>query len=404
MELLKQIRVGVVGIPDCGKSTLIKEIVKIVANRDLPIDVLMNEERYSTGKDIYGNNDSRTIKAAKIFLKYKDLEFCFYDCPGHIEYEDQIIQGINSSSVIIKIIDNNRFEESVNYFNNSIFKNITSSIIEVISHSKNLSAVEYNIYDEYNHFKDFVSNLLETIYTSAKKKTISTIDIEDEAKNILKETFKYYNNIGMFFSGGKDSLVGLELLKQCNLLDKVTILFPESGYDFIEVTNQIEKYKKEYNINIIPFCNNKGKEYKNISTFDWMQLKALSNTDIINEYNFDLVLVQYRASDEGVRSKDYHIVKRGNHYRFSPVFYFSESNIWRFINKYNLDVCQLYYKGYRSLGDSFCTEPCMPEYNNIENIISYIDNNPDKLERDGRTKQDKTEKHTMERLRNVGFF
>lgn len=403
MDLLKQIRIAVVGIPDCGKSTFIKEVVKLITNKELSPDTLMNEIQYSKGKDIYGNNDTRTIKAAKVFFKYKDLEFCFYDCPGHLEYLEEIKQGLESASVIIKILDNNRINQSLNYLSKDIF--ITNKIEFVLkSHSNITDDDNYNILDNQKGFNNLIYSLLDKIYNFAKLDIIPTINIEKEAKSLIKDTLSRFNNIGMFFSGGKDSLVGLELLKQCNYLNKVKILFPNSGYDFKEVLNSINLYKDLYSINIQYFDNTCGKSLDDISIFEWMKNKAISNNNIIANKKLDLVLIQYRASDEGVRSKDYHLVKRNNHYRFSPVFYFSETNIWRFISKYKLTVCSLYFNGYRSLGDNFCTEPCIPYCNDVEEIINYIDNNPNTLERAGRIKQDFSNNFTMEKLRNVGFF
>lgn len=86
------------------------------------------------------------------------------------------------------------------------------------------------------------------------------------------------------------------------------------------------------------------------------------------------------------------------------MFYFSETNIWRFIEKYNIPVNPLYFKGYRSLGDKNVTEPCMPEFNTVSEIINYIKDNPSTTERDGRKKQDQSVPFAMEKLRNVGFF
>lgn len=43
----------------------------------------------------------------------------------------------------------------------------------------------------------------------------------------------------MMFSGGKDSLVGLELVRMSGLLDKVKVVFPKSGYDFPEVEEMV---------------------------------------------------------------------------------------------------------------------------------------------------------------------
>ena len=117
------------------------------------------------------------------------------------------------------------------------------------------------------------------------------------------------------------------------------------------------------------------------------------------------MIINYRASDEGVRSKD-HYIKKGSTeicYRFSPVFYFSEENIWRYIAKYNLKFPDIYHKGFRSLGDEPVTVPSMPELNSIEEIINYIHEHPFE-ERDGRKAQDNSVQFGMEKLRNKGFF
>ena len=87
-----------------------------------------------------------------------------------------------------------------------------------------------------------------------------------------------------------------------------------------------------------------------------------------------------------------------------PVFNFTEENIWRYIQKYTLPVCELYFKGYRSLGDSFVTEPCMPHFKTVEEIIKYIYEHPHTSERDGRKAQDNSVPFAMEHLRDKGFF
>lgn len=81
MCLSKQARIAVVGPPDSGKSTFISKAVKILTGRTVNPDALMKEVHYSDGKDIYGNDDTRTIKCAKIFCNYFGLEICFMIVP-----------------------------------------------------------------------------------------------------------------------------------------------------------------------------------------------------------------------------------------------------------------------------------------------------------------------------------
>ena len=396
--MLKQIRVAVIGMPDSGKSTFIKNILENVIGKTISIDTLMKEVHWSDGRDPYGNPDTRTIKCAKIFFKYGDYEYCFYDCPGHIEYDNQIIQGLNDAHFIIKIIDNKRLDNSHLYFSHSLFDDIQKPYLNIFSHStKN----EFPYYDvENDNFSSIAQYILNIIYEACHT---HAIDIEEEAKTLIKKHINPLKNNAMFFSGGKDSLVGIDLLKKCDLLKYVKVYFPSSNYDFQEVIDIIKQYKELY-CEITPFCNNGGKTYETNSSFEMLQEKANANNVLIKEKEIDLVCVQFRGSDEGVRSKDYHISDKDNHQRFSPVFYFSETNIWRYIRKYNLPYCTLYNKGYRSLGDYPITKPCMPICNNVTDIINYIDNNPNTNERDGRVSQDKSTSFAMEKLRDKGFF
>lgn len=396
-DLLKQIRVAIVGMPDAGKSTLIKNILEQAIGKHLSPDTLMDEVHWSDGKDPYGNPDTRTIKCAKILFKYKDIEFCLYDCPGHYEYMDQIGQGILGAHCIVKIIDTKRYAESLLYFEK--IDTLNKITYNMFSHSDENEYPRYDV--ELSGFKIIAKQLLDNLYDRFKDEAI---DIEQEALDIIKDTMDLSVKNAMFFSAGKDSLVGLDLYRQAGLLNDIEVLFPYSGFDFKEVEEMIGYYENYYGITINRFDNSLGDTYDTKSSFEMLQNKAKANNDIIEKNHYDLVSVQYRASDEGVRSKDYHISDKGNHVRFSPVFYFSETNIWRYISKHNLKVCDLYYKGYRSLGDEPITLPCMPKFNNVDEIVCWIDNNPGTTERDGRKKQDNAEKYTMERLRNGGFF
>lgn len=397
MELIKQIRIAVIGMPDAGKSTFIGTMLSTAIGKRLSPDTLMDEVHWSDGRDPYGNPDTRTIKCAKILFKYKDVEFCFYDCPGHIEYAEQIGQGIRGSHCIIKLIDNKRISESVSYY--QAVDTLGKPTITLYSHSdKN----EYPYYDaKLPGFKPLVESVLNQLVEEYQH---TAVDIEAEALRIIKETIQPNANNAMLFSGGKDSLVGLDMLARAGMLDYVKVFFPHSGYDFPEVEDIINQYAERYGIDIIPFDNSLGNTYESTDAYTMLQSKAQANNRLIEEHHFDLVSVQYRASDEGVRSKDYHISQRESHVRFSPVFYFSETNIWRYISKYQLPVCPLYLQGYRSLGDAPITVPCIPACKHVDEIINYIDLHPDTAERDGRKSQDNSVSFAMEKLRNVGFF
>lgn len=391
MELLKQVRVAFIGIPDAGKSTLISSLIKHLYNKVINTDTLMNEVHYTDGKDIYGNDDTRTIRAAKILCPYKDYELMLIDCPGHIEYMEQIKQGLDLASIIVCLIDHNRIEESQNYISN-ILKHINiknKHIIYIYTHSEKND--ENNFESNLNEIYRPLNSLLNKIDQCSNIR----VDVEVEAKEIAKNILYTFDKKTLMFSGGKDSIVGYDI---CMNIDKnIQPLWPVSGFDFQELIDFINKnYKVIKKNNLLD-----GMNYDNSTIFQIHEAKGSFNNEIEKEN--DLLIINYRASDEGVRSKDHYIKMGTNCHRFSPVFYFSEENIWRYISKYNLKIPIIYYKGYRSLGDELVTKPSMKECADINEIINYVHQHPFE-ERNGRKAQDNSEEFGMEKLRNKGFF
>lgn len=396
-ELLKQLRVAFIGIPDTGKSTLISSLIKYLHGKSISPDTLMNEVHYTSGKDIYGNDDTRTIRAAKILCSYRDYEIMFIDCPGHLEYFDQIKQGIDMASIIVCLIDYNRQEESRNY---------CKELIKT-THSANKHVLTFYTHSPYNYEDYFEANLLGTelsleyLLESIDRVSNIRIDVEEEALNIARETLLNYEKICLMFSGGKDSIVGNNIcLKTLSSYNKIfNRIWPKSGFDFLSLERFIEENYKVIPLNNLP----EEMTYENNTTFDIHLEKGKFNNSL--EHNYDLMIINYRASDEGVRSKD-HYIKPGNCsscQRFSPVFYFSEENIWRYIAKHSLKFPEIYFSGYRSLGDEPVTKPSMPECETVNEIIDYIHNHPFE-ERDGRKAQDNSVDFGMEKLRDNGFF
>lgn len=391
MELLQQVRIAFIGIPDSGKSTLISSLIKYLYNKTINTDTLMNEVHYTDGKDIYGNNDTRTIRSAKILCPYKDYELMFIDCPGHVEYMEQIKQGLDLSSIIVCLLDCNRIEESQDYITN-ILKTIDINkkhVLHIYTHA------------EKNNEYEFESNLeevyrpLNSLLTKIDLFSDHRVNIEEEAKQIAKSILPLFDKKILMFSGGKDSIVGYDICM--HISQTIQPIWPKSGFDFKELVSFIkENYVVTAKQNLPSDMN-----YDNSSIFKIHEAKGAFNNELEEEN--DLLIINYRASDEGVRSKDHYIKMGTTCYRFSPVFYFSEENIWRYINKHKLKFPSTYFKGYRSLGDEPVTIPSMPECEVVEEIIDYVHTHPFE-ERNGRKAQDNSVEFGMEKLRNKGFF
>jgi 3'-phosphoadenosine 5'-phosphosulfate sulfotransferase (PAPS reductase)/FAD synthetase len=95
----------------------------------------------------------------------------------------------------------------------------------------------------------------------------------------------------MFFSGGKDSIVGLDLLNRAGVLEYVDIFYPKSGFDFKEVENIINYYSNHYRKNIEPFNNSMQLSYSTNTPFEMMSAKAESNNLLIKAVSADIVCV-----------------------------------------------------------------------------------------------------------------
>ena len=91
----RKLYVALCGLPDCGKSTFIKNFVKYVSNRDVSVDSLCDEEK-----------KEMTIRSAQITCRCMELDydFVFLDCPGHLELIDEIKKRAKAKMAIPQTI------------------------------------------------------------------------------------------------------------------------------------------------------------------------------------------------------------------------------------------------------------------------------------------------------------
>lgn len=411
---LVQYRIAFVGLPDSGKSRFIQEFVKMYCERDLSPDTLMNEVHYSDGKDPYGNPDTRTIKAAKVIINKPMLgSMCLMDAPGHFEYIDQIRQCTREAHIIIGLVDSKRKEEAIAYLEKLRFLcDISEDKIQYIycrSSDEDCTnfPFAYN-FDTEAGITSF-SRIANTIWNCGWENNPSFIKNSHKTSNLEAEALERLSTLNIsekdifLYSGGKDSIVGLDLMmRSCKKMPKIVV--PTSGYDFPILNAFIEQELNKLGLNWERIDNSGGQRYGEVRAWQMMLNKAEANNKLVRDRLPEYLFVNYRASDEGVRSKDYWIKNCGFYSKVSPVFNFSEVDIWKYILKYSLPFPSLYLNGYRSLGDEPVTRPCMPKQKDVEGIIRWLIKHPETQERDGRKMQDNAVPFAMEKLRDKGFF
>ena len=96
----------------------------------------------------------------------------------------------------------------------------------------------------------------------------------------------------------------------------------------------------------------------------------------------------------------------GTHIRIHPILHWTELDIWRYIQRENIPIVDLYFskngKRYRSLGDQDITNPIESEAATIEEIITELEGTSI-AERSGRAMDHEAE-DAFERLRTAGYM
>jgi len=215
---------------------------------------------------------------------------------------------------------------------------------------------------------------------------------EAESRKIIREGIKKYgkDKIAIAWSGGKDSTTTLHLIKQEFGKIAIPVVFIDTSVKFPEIYAFRDRLTKEWGLNLIVVKNEQA--LKTLKIAENKQeccylLKTIPLCKAIESNGWQALITAVRWDEQEAREDEVYFSPRENppHIRIHPILHFREIDIWSYIRKYNLPYCQLYHKGYRSLG-------CVP--------CTYL-GAASGSERKGR---DQTKEEIMQRLRNLGYF
>lgn len=215
---------------------------------------------------------------------------------------------------------------------------------------------------------------------------------EKESRKIIREAIEKYgeDKIAAAWSGGKDSTTVLHLIKQEFGKIIIPVVFIDTSVKFPEIYAFRDKLAKEWNLNLTIIKNEEA--LKTIKIAENKQeccylLKTLPLRKIIESNGWQALITAVRWDEQEARKNETYISPRENpsHIRIHPILHFREIDIWSYIRKYNVPYCELYHKGYRSLGCMPCTKLGSAR-------------GP---ERSGR---DQNKEEIMQRLRDLGYF
>lgn len=168
------------------------------------------------------------------------------------------------------------------------------------------------------------------------------------ARQIIYEAFERYGNqLSFCYNGGKDSVVLLDLVLKCAKKANISVrpFYLEVDDEFDEMIDFISYTEKYWNINV--------------TRINAVNLKD-GLTKLIDEYQINSVFLGVRADDiPNAPLHPFEPTTNGwpNAERVMPILDWSYSDIWEYIDKFNLPYCSLYEEGYTSIGPKALTVP-----------------------------------------------
>ena len=260
--------------------------------------------------------------------------------------------------------------------------------------------------------------------------------LESQSMYIFREAFQSLDKLAMLWSVGKDSNVLLWLARKAFLGHvPFPVVHVDTSYKIPEMITFRDRVVKEWGLDLIVGQNTKaleagmGPEKGKVICCSALKTEGLKAT--LAEHGFTGVFVGIRRDEEGTRSKERVFSPRGEnaewdfrnqppefwdqfktefapgtHLRIHPLLHWTEIDVWRYIQREEIPVLDLYFskngKRYRSLGCAPCTAPVESEAATLDEIITELETTR-VSERSGRAQDQETE-DAFERLRAEGYM
>ena len=199
-------------------------------------------------------------------------------------------------------------------------------------------------------------------------------ELESEAIYVIREVFAQFENPGILFSGGKDSIVITHLARKAFWPSKVpfTLVHIDTGHNFPETIKFRDDLVEELGVNLVVGSVQKSiddgrvrEETGKDASRNWLQITTL--LDAIEEHQFDALMGGARRDEEKARAKERFFSHRddfgqwdpknqrpelwnifngkkhyGEHFRVFPISNWTEMDVWQYILSENIAIPSLY--------------------------------------------------------------
>lgn len=200
-------------------------------------------------------------------------------------------------------------------------------------------------------------------------------ELESEAIFVLRETAAQFENPGLLFSGGKDSIVMAHLARKA--FHPAKIPFPlvhvDTGHNFPETIAYRDQFVRDYEAHLVvgyvQDSIDKGTAVEETGpTASRNSIQTVTLLETIEEHGFDAMLGGGRRDEEKARAKERFFSHRdafgqwepknqrpelwnifngrkafGEHFRVFPLSNWTEMDVWQYIQAENIPLPNLYF-------------------------------------------------------------
>jgi len=291
-------------------------------------------------------------------------------------------------------------------------------------------------------------------------------ELEAEAMYIIREVYAQFENPGILFSGGKDSIVVSHLARKA--FAPANLPFPlvhvDTGHNFPEAIAFrdafVEQMKTRLIVGLVQDSIDRGSVQEETGlAANRNRLQTTTLLETIETHKFDCLMGGARRDEEKARAKERFFSHRddfgqwdpknqrpelwnlfngkkrpGEHFRVFPISNWTEMDVWHYIRRENIELPELYFSRprqviwrsnswipvsdfitlrptevpqekmvrFRTLGDITITGGLESQATELDDVIREIETSR-QTER-GNREDDKRSENAMEERKKEGYF